>query len=99
MKGPKNLIRNIESWLYPGVRYTERIFKEFVRQNPRDQTFSSLCRKVRYIRGSLYRDSTMLHFFPLLPKNLFWSAEKMEGMPPAAPGPPLQLLRSPFTVC
>ena len=48
-----------------GVRYTERIFKVFVRQNPRDQTLSLLYREVRYIRGSLYPDSTVFLLAPV----------------------------------
>ena len=45
------------------VHQTERIYKGFVGQNSRDQTFGSLYREVRYIGGSLNRDSTV---FPVL---------------------------------
>ena len=65
VKGPKNssLYQKI---VKPRVRETERIYKKIVRQNSRDQTFGSLYREVRYIRGSLYRDSAVLRF-SLLP--------------------------------
>ena len=39
--------------------YTERIRMEFVRQNQREQTFSSLYREVWFTRGSLYRYYTV----------------------------------------
>ena len=42
-----------------GVRYIERIYKSFLRINSRETTLGSLNRGVRYIGGSLYRESTV----------------------------------------
>ena len=57
IQGTRHLVRYTGKFVISGVHYTERICEEFVRQNPRDQTFSSLNREVRYIRGSLYREN------------------------------------------
>ena len=62
------MIKGLKNWFiitrvcHIRARYTARICKEFVRQNPRDWTFSSLYREVCYIRGVLYRDSAALLF-------------------------------------
>ncbi|XP_057296183.1 uncharacterized protein LOC130625130 [Hydractinia symbiolongicarpus] len=42
------------------VRYIEGIYKSFLRQNPRGTNFGSLNRGVRYVGGSLYRESTVI---------------------------------------
>ena len=41
------------------MKRPERLCIEFVRQNSRDQTFSSLYLEVRYVKNSLNRDSTV----------------------------------------
>ena len=54
VKGPEISFVIYRKFVKPRVRRTDRIYKEFVRQNSRDQAFGSLYWDVRYIGILLY---------------------------------------------
>ena len=58
--GDQNLGSLNREFVIERVRYIGGIYKRFIVQNPRGTAFGSLYRDVRYTRGSLYRESTVL---------------------------------------